>query len=142
MVVSWYVTTNRRLADPSKHGRLYRQLLPFFSERFTKGLKQPKFGKMLERTITYADDDQITAGIQLYETYHQELLKDLNKLKGKRVVFLPGITIDRGDENPAYLGVDYACPRNLLTEKILFTILGFHLLGDGLNNILEGKRNK
>ncbi len=24
---------------------------------------------------------------------------------------------------------------------ILFTILGFHLLGDGLNNILEGKRN-
>ena len=25
---------------------------------------------------------------------------------------------------------------------ILFTILGFHLLGDGLNNILEGKRNK
>jgi peptide/nickel transport system permease protein len=25
---------------------------------------------------------------------------------------------------------------------ILFTILGFHLLGDGLNNILEGKRHK
>ena len=25
---------------------------------------------------------------------------------------------------------------------ILFTILGFHLLGDGLNNILEGKRSK
>jgi len=25
---------------------------------------------------------------------------------------------------------------------ILFTILGFHLLGDGLNNILEGKRGK
>ncbi len=25
---------------------------------------------------------------------------------------------------------------------ILFTILGFHLLGDGLNNLLEGKRNK
>ena len=25
---------------------------------------------------------------------------------------------------------------------ILFTILGFHLLGDGLNNILEGKRKK
>ncbi len=25
---------------------------------------------------------------------------------------------------------------------ILFTILGFHLLGDGLNNVLEGKRNK
>lgn len=25
---------------------------------------------------------------------------------------------------------------------ILFTIMGFHLLGDGLNNILEGKRNK
>ncbi len=25
---------------------------------------------------------------------------------------------------------------------ILFTILGFHLLGDGLNNILEGKRNE
>jgi peptide/nickel transport system permease protein len=25
---------------------------------------------------------------------------------------------------------------------ILFTILGFHLLGDGLNNILEGKRNR
>ena len=25
---------------------------------------------------------------------------------------------------------------------ILFTILGFHLLGDGLNNILEGKKNK
>jgi peptide/nickel transport system permease protein len=25
---------------------------------------------------------------------------------------------------------------------ILFTILGFHLLGDGLNNILEGKRNQ
>jgi ABC-type dipeptide/oligopeptide/nickel transport system permease subunit len=24
---------------------------------------------------------------------------------------------------------------------ILFTILGFHLLGDGLNNVLEGKRN-
>jgi len=26
--------------------------------------------------------------------------------------------------------------------SILFTILGFHLLGDGLNNILEGKRGK
>ncbi len=25
---------------------------------------------------------------------------------------------------------------------ILFTILGFHLLGDGLNNVFEGKRNK
>ena len=25
---------------------------------------------------------------------------------------------------------------------ILFTILGFHLLGDGLNNILEGRRAK
>jgi peptide/nickel transport system permease protein len=25
---------------------------------------------------------------------------------------------------------------------ILFTILGFHLLGDGLNNILEGRRSK
>lgn len=25
---------------------------------------------------------------------------------------------------------------------ILFTILGFHLLGDGLNNVLEGKRHK
>ena len=25
---------------------------------------------------------------------------------------------------------------------ILFTILGFHLLGDGLNNLLEGKRNR
>jgi len=25
---------------------------------------------------------------------------------------------------------------------ILFTILGFHLLGDGLNNILEGKRDR
>lgn len=25
---------------------------------------------------------------------------------------------------------------------ILFTILGFHLLGDGLNNVLEGKRNQ
>jgi peptide/nickel transport system permease protein len=25
---------------------------------------------------------------------------------------------------------------------ILFTILGFNLLGDGLNNLLEGKRNK
>jgi peptide/nickel transport system permease protein len=25
---------------------------------------------------------------------------------------------------------------------ILFTILGFHLLGDGLNNILEGKRGR
>jgi peptide/nickel transport system permease protein len=33
-------------------------------------------------------------------------------------------------------------PSTAPSLAILFTILGFHLLGDGLNNILEGKRNK
>jgi len=32
-------------------------------------------------------------------------------------------------------------PSTVPALAILFTILGFHLLGDGLNNILEGKRN-
>ena len=33
-------------------------------------------------------------------------------------------------------------PSTAPSLAILFTILGFHLLGDGLNNIFEGKRNK
>ncbi len=32
-------------------------------------------------------------------------------------------------------------PSTIPALAILFTILGFHLLGDGLNNVLEGKRN-
>ncbi len=32
-------------------------------------------------------------------------------------------------------------PSTAPSLAILFTILGFHLLGDGLNNLLEGKRN-
>ncbi|MBI4145047.1 hypothetical protein HY493_02470 [Candidatus Woesearchaeota archaeon] len=122
MAVSWLTPTIWRLADPSKHARLYFQLEPLLNSRVNTRLESTKYKHILERTKEWAKKDEIVRGVQRYRTYHEELAKKLGTLKDKQVFFIPGISIDQGDANPRYLGVDYACERNFLTDAILFGI--------------------
>lgn len=122
MTVSWLTPTIWRLADPSKHARLYFQLEPLLNARVNTRLESTKYKHILERTRKWAQKDEIVRGVQRYRTYHEELAKRFDALKGKHVFFIPGITIDQGDANPHYLCVDYACERNFLTDAILFGI--------------------
>lgn len=126
MVVSWYVPTVRRFADPSKHARLYYILQPLFTEQLTWTTRQQYFSKILRTTQKWAQRKNVVSGVHPYQIYHAELAKELPKLKGKKIIFIPGITIDQADHNPKYIGVDYACERNRLTEKILFAVQDLH----------------
>lgn len=126
MAVSWYVPTIRRFADPSKHGRLYHILEPFLAARFLGNLTSTTFAKMFKTTQEFAQDKRIISGIGRYKDYHRHLLEALPKLGGKKIVFLPGITIDQSEQNPAYICVDYASERNRLSEKILFGMMDLH----------------
>ncbi|MEM4240383.1 MAG: hypothetical protein QXM31_02660 [Candidatus Woesearchaeota archaeon] len=122
-VVSWYTPTIRRFSDPSKHARLYYTLRPLFpadDPLFTS--KEKQYSRIHRQTKKWAQKGNIVAGVRTFHLYHQLLKPELKKLAGKKVIFLPGVTIDNAISNPKYICVDYACERNRLTEEILLGI--------------------
>jgi hypothetical protein len=121
MAVSWYTPTISRFSDPTKHARILYTLLPLISENPEFTYRQKQFKRIHAHTKKWAKG-QIIAGVKGYNAYHAELKKHLNKLQGKKVVFLPGSTIDNAVSNPKILCLDYACERNRLTEEILLGI--------------------
>jgi hypothetical protein len=84
-------------------------------------LDSEKFHDTLETTKRFASEPRIVAGVQPYRVYHEELVMPnrLERLRGKKIVWIPGMSIDRADDNPTYIGVDYASERNRLTDEIL-----------------------
>ncbi len=123
MAVSWYTPTIRRFSDPTKHARLYYTLRPLFpsdNPLFTS--KEKKYARIHNHTKKWAQKQNIVAGVKTFHIYHQHLKPQLKNLAGKKIIFLPGVTIDNAIKNPKYLCVDYACERNRLAEEILLGI--------------------
>ncbi len=123
MAVSWYTPTIRRFSDPSKHARLYYTLRPLFQADDPLFMsKEKQYSRIHRQTKKWAQKKNIVAGVRTFHLYHMHLLQELKNLAGKKVVFLPGVTIDNAISNPKYICVDYACERNRLTEEILLGI--------------------
>ncbi len=120
-MVSWYTPTISRFSDPTKHARILYTLLPLIAEDPEFTYREKQFKRIHAHTKKWAKG-QIIAGVKGYNAYHTELRHHLNKLQGKKIIFLPGSTIDNAISNPKILCLDYACERNRLTEEILLGI--------------------
>jgi hypothetical protein len=122
MAVSWYTKTIQRFSDPTKHARLYFSQQPLIEGGPIFLNDEAQCLRIHKNTIKWAKDERVIAGVRPYHAYHRHLLKELPKLKGKRVIFLPGSSIDQSRSNPKYLCLDYVSERNRLAEEILLGI--------------------
>ncbi|MBW3012509.1 hypothetical protein KY311_04950 [Candidatus Woesearchaeota archaeon] len=86
-----YIHTGRRLSDPLKNARLFYVLEPFLPEDIDFGQhNRTEMEHILELTKEWKDHKNVVANLILYRTYHEKLLRELERLKGRNIIFIPG----------------------------------------------------
>ena len=119
-----YIHTGRILADPLKNARLYYILEPFLPEKIDFGTyKNKKMNEIFETTKEWANNPHIIASLILYRQYHSVLKENLESLKGKKIIFIPGGSIDKtvvtGSYKPNMIFHDAFSERFRLTDEII-----------------------
>ncbi|VVB73953.1 Uncharacterised protein [uncultured archaeon] len=113
-----YVESGSVLSDPLKIERLYRVLGAFLDG----GTHHPirSYDSILQSAKAKAETGEGMGSLRKYVQYSDMLLASLPKLKGKRIVFINGVSTDKTENaKPGRSGVDPFSPFYGLSEDII-----------------------
>jgi len=124
-----YIPTGKILAKPAKPARLYYALYPFLRDRRLARPKARWWDEILaecEEKIwssnegdgdVYLNTKGIAPQVEIYNRYHELIIKQLHCLSDRIVIFQNGVVPDMSDVQPQFLGIDHASDRNRLSAE-------------------------